>query len=295
MRFLTFCILGLTLFSACENTPDPAYVDKLMKWRGDRIEFLKSEEGFVNLAGLYWFAEGINTLGSAETNDVVLPSDFPPRLANIEWSGDKAIISAINDDRLLVDGQQVTQDTVYGAGKPKELSWGAYRFYVIKRADKLGLRVKNYDHPRLKETLDISYYPIDEDWVIEGKFEPYDPPKTLMIQNIIGLTYPVECPGQLVFEIDGETYSLDPSMDGDQFYITFGDDTNDEETYGAGRYLYANPPDGNGKVILDFNKAYNPPCAFTENATCPLPPSQNKLALSITAGEKDFHWDDADH
>lgn len=295
MRLLLIYTLCLTLASSCETPPDPAYVDKLMKWRSDRTDFLKSEEGFINLAGLYWFNEGMNTLGSAETSDVILPADFPAQLANIEWSADLAIISQVTDKQLLIDGKQATQDTIYGKGKPKALSWGSYRFYVIKRADKLGLRVKNYDHTRLKEALDIPYYPIDEDWVIEGKFDAYNPPKTLMIQNIVGLTYPVKCPGRLVFEIAGETYSLDPSMDGDQFYITFGDETNGEETYGAGRYLYANPPDENGNVILDFNKAYNPPCAFTEYATCPLPPSQNRLAFSLTAGEKDFHWDDADH
>jgi uncharacterized protein (DUF1684 family) len=288
-------IICLVLFAACESLPDPAYVDTLMKWRSDRVDFLKSEAGFINLAGLYWFNQGDNSLGSAEDNDVVLPADFPKQIANIEWSGEFAIISQIKGEQLLIDGKRIEKDTIYGVGKPKELTWSSYHFYVIKRADKLGLRVKNYDHPRLKEKLDIPSFPILEDWVIQGRFEPYDPPKTLMIQNIVGLTYPVKCPGRLIFEKDGQTYSLDPSMDGDQFYITFGDKTNGEETYGAGRYLYANPPDENGNVLLDFNKAYNPPCAFTEYATCPLPPSQNKLALSITAGEKEFHWDNADH
>lgn len=288
----TTCLLWLV---SCDKNPDPAYVDNVMKWRADRVDYLKSEEGFINLSGLYWFNEGPNTLGSDEANDVVLPADFPDHLATIEWAGEFAVISAIMDDQLFIDGRQVSEDTVYGLGKPKDLTYGTYHFYVIKRADKLGLRIKNYDHPRLREELNIPYYPIDQDWLIEGKFEPYDPPKTLMIQNIVGLTYPVESPGRLVFEKNGQTYSLDPSMDGEQFYITFGDATNGEESYGAGRYLYANPPDENGTVILDFNKAYNPPCAFTEYATCPLPPSQNRLSLSITAGEKEFHWDNAEH
>lgn len=295
MKTIFVLVIMMMLLNGCGELPDPAYAERIMKWRSDRVGFLRSEAGFVNLAGLYWFKEGVNVLGSVRGSDVVLPADFPPRLATYHWAGDFVVVTDILDEDLLVNEARVLQDTIYGDGRTKEVSWGTYRLYVIKRADKVGLRIKNFDHPRLGETLEIPYYPIDEEWVIKGKFEPYDPPKTLMIQNIVGLTYPVESPGRLVFDKGGQTYSLDPSMDGDQFYITFGDRTNGEATYGAGRYLYADPPDADGTVILDFNKAYNPPCAFTEYATCPLPPSQNKLSLAITAGEKAFHWDDEKH
>ena len=198
MKNKVVLFLSLLLCTSCLNTPDPAYVDQIMKWRADRVNFLKSEAGFVNLAGLYWFTEGPNLLGSEEAADVVLSADFPARLATIDWAGDYAIISDIRDDHLLVNNERVVLDTVYRGGKPKEISWGTYRLYVIKRADQLGLRVKNYAHPRLAEVLDIPYYPIKEEWVIQGRFEPYQPPKTLMIQNIVGLTYPVESPGRLV-------------------------------------------------------------------------------------------------
>ncbi len=295
MQRLLYLLIPALVTLSCQIKPDPVYVDGLMKWRQERVDFLKSEEGFVNLAGLYWFNRGKNKIGSAQENDIVLPEDLPEQLATIEWVENLAIISDSQDQKLLINGLEASLDTIYGVDQPKTLSWKSYRFYVIKRADKLGLRVKNLEHPRLVQPLDIPYYEINEDWKIEGRFEPYDPPKTLMIQNIVGLTYPVESPGRLIFEINGHTYSLDPSMNGEKFYITFGDNTNGEETYGAGRYLYADPPDANGIVVLDFNKAYNPPCAFTEYATCPLPPSQNKLPIAITAGEKSFHWEDAEH
>ena len=168
------------------------------------------------------------------------------------------------------------------------MSIGSLRWYIIKRDDKYGVRLRDIDANLRKEFKGIDTYPVNEDWKITAKFEAYNPPKTISIPSIIGTVEEDMAPGALVFEKDGKEYRLDPVVEGDEFFIIFADETSGEETYGAGRFLYTAMPDSTGNVILDFNKAYNPPCAFTPYATCPLPPKQNYLKLRITAGEKKY-------
>jgi uncharacterized protein (DUF1684 family) len=175
-------------------------------------------------------------------------------------------------------------------GKPTLLRLGSLKLFVIKRGEKLGLRVKDKNHKARANFTGLSYFPLDTAFRIDAKFEAYDPPRTIPIANVLGMVDNMTSPGRLVFELKGKSYRLDPVLErgSKQLFIIFGDKTTGKETYGAGRYLYADPPGADGKVILDFNKAHNPSCAFTKFATCPLPPRQNRLAVRIEAGEKKY-------
>jgi uncharacterized protein (DUF1684 family) len=150
--------------------------------------------------------------------------------------------------------------------------------------------VKDRLHPARSHFAGLQYFPIDLTKRFNAKFEPYNPPKIIPIANVLGMVDNMTSPGALVFEVDGKTYRLDPVLEkgSKQLFIIFADKTAGKETYGAGRYLYADPPDVNGRVIVDFNKAHNPSCAFTKYATCPLPPRQNRLPFRIEAGEKTY-------
>jgi len=168
------------------------------------------------------------------------------------------------------------------------LSYGTLMWYIHKVDDKYAVRLKDSENPARIHFKGIETYPIDAKWRIKAKFEPYDPPKHLPIPNIMGFNTDEISPGRLVFKVKGKTYSLDPILEvGEKdYFIIFGDKTNGIETYGAGRFVYASPPDSDGFTYIDFNKAYNPPCVFTKYATCPLPPPQNRLPFKVTAGEK---------
>ncbi len=173
-------------------------------------------------------------------------------------------------------------------GSPTVLAYGHVSFFVIKRRDRFAVRVKNSESPVLAAFGGLDAFPIDMRWRIEARFERYDPPKEVLVPSVLGGVDREICPGAIVFEIDGSTYRLEPVLEQgtDDLFIIFGDRTNGFETYGAGRFVYAKQPDKDGRLILDFNKSYSPPCVFTPYATCPLPPPQNRLPIRIEAGEK---------
>jgi len=175
-------------------------------------------------------------------------------------------------------------------GKPTVLKLGSLKLFIIKRDEKIGLRVKDKRNPARSRFAGLDYFPVDLKWRLNAKFKPYEPPKMIPIVNVLGMVDNMTSPGVLVFEVNGKSYRLDPVLEkgSKQLFIIFSDKTADQESYGAGRYLYADPAGDDGKVVLDFNKAYNPPCAFTKFATCPLPPQQNRLAIRVEAGEKKY-------
>jgi uncharacterized protein (DUF1684 family) len=170
------------------------------------------------------------------------------------------------------------------------LELGPLLFHAIDRGGRLGVRLKDRESPLIGQFNGIDRFDADPAWRVEARFEPYDPPKTIAVPNIAGPPLEEPCPGRLVFEHSGASYSVEPTGEpGHRLFIVFGDSTNGEATYGGGRFLYADwPAPGSETVVLDFNQAYNPPCVFTPWATCPLPPPQNKLAMAVEAGEKTY-------
>ena len=174
------------------------------------------------------------------------------------------------------------------SGDATVLENGPVSFYVIKRRDRYAVRVKNAASQLLRSFAGIDSFPIEWHWRFEAHFERYDPPKEVLVPNVIGGADREKCPGAIVFDYGGKTYRLEPVLEAgtEDLFVIFGDRTNGVETYGAGRFLYTKVPDQAGRVILDFNKAYNPPCVFTPYATCPLPPPGNRLPFRVEAGEK---------
>lgn len=268
-----------------------AYTGEVEQWKAKRLANLKGEDGWLSLVGLHWLKEGENKLGSDASSDVPLPEGKAPRVAgSIFLNGGATRIEARPDSGITSEGKPVASLELKSDadGKPTMLKLGTLTFHVIKRGDRLGVRVKDSASPERTNFRGLEYFPVDERWRVEARFEPHNPPKTIPIVNVLGMEEDTPSPGSLVFDLNGQTYRLDAlTEEGEpQFFMIFADQTSGKETYGAGRYLYAGPPDSQGRLLIDFNEAYSPPCAFTKYATCPLPPEQNKLPLRIEAGEK---------
>jgi uncharacterized protein (DUF1684 family) len=271
----------------------PAHRAEWEQWRAERLKSLRREDGWLTLVGLFWLEEGENAFGTDPSNRIV----FPPGRALARMGSilvEKGTVAVRVDPRIEVthEGRFVTQMTLAtdaGGEKPTVLKHGSLSFYVIERGKRLGVRVKDAEAPARTSFRDIETFPYDERYRIPARFEPYDPPRVIAVPNVLGGVDSEKSAGSLVFQWQGKTYRLDPLAEAGEtdLFVIFGDATNGEETYGGGRFLYAKPP-SDGKTILDFNRAYNPPCVFTPYATCPLPPKQNRLPIRIEAGEKNY-------
>lgn len=294
-------LLAVLLLGACQkaNKVSPvfdasAHKNEIQKWQSARLASLTKEDGWLTLAGLFWLNEGDNKFGSAAKNVVVLPKDKAPAVAgSLLLEKGHVRLAARPGVEITVDSKPATaldlKDDSDDNG-PTILKLGSLLINVIKRGDRIGVRVKDTESQTRREFKGLEYYPIDPKWRIEARFEPYQPARTIPITNVLGMTDDETSPGAFVFEVDGKTYRIDPILEKGEtdLFVMIADETTGKETYGAGRYLYVTPPDATGKVVIDFNKAYSPPCAFTNFATCPLPPRQNHLPLRIEAGEKKY-------
>ena len=276
------------------NAPD-AYQQSIEKWRAERVERLTAPEGWLSLIGLEWLQQGANKVGSASDNDIVLQAG-PAHLGVVTLDAlGQLRIKLDKDSGATVDGKQVQEATliddmhVSGNASPTKVAFGSANFFVIDRDGRKALRVKDAQAASRKHFLGIDYFPIDPSWRIVADWVPFDPPHDLQVGSVIGTIDTVKVPGKAVFTRDGHTYELLPYQEepGGELFFVLADRTSGHETYGAARFLYAALPQ-NGKVVLDFNKAYNPPCSFTPFATCPLAPPENRLDLRITAGEKKY-------
>lgn len=272
-------------------TPPVPYPEELAGWQANRAARLKAEGGWLSVVGLNWLKEGDNRFGSDRSNDVVFPKG-PARGGTLRLQKGEVTLIPNPAADLRIEGQparevKLSPDT---SEKTTTVTSGPLSFFMIDRGGKIGLRLKDNDAPGRKNFKGLKYYPVDPAWKVEARFEAYHPAKVIPIQNIVGMVDNLPSPGELVFNLAGKEYRLDPVLEegSDELFIIFRDKTSGRETYGAGRYLYAKMPAAGGPVTLDFNKAYNPPCAFTDFATCPLPPPQNRLDLAVTAGEKKY-------
>jgi uncharacterized protein len=277
--------------AAALAAPSPeAYRREIDAWRATRDADLRNPNGWLTLVGLFWLDEGDNRVGSDSRNRVVLPGKAPAFAGTLVRHGAAVTVRAEPGSGLVSDAGPVTEMSMApdAKGKPTVLRLGSISFFVIKRGDRLGVRVKDSQSPALAAFHGVESYPADAGWRVVARFEPHPRPTSIPITNILGMTDQEPSPGVVVFEHGGKTYRLDALDNGDGSRERLcADATTGRETYGAGRFLDTDPP-RDGKVVVDFNKAYNPPCAFTTFATCPLPPRQNRLAVAVTAGEKKY-------
>lgn len=295
-NFQLVLILALT-FSAisCETKESQIsakdHAEEVELWYQERVSSLKSDEGWLNLIGLYWLEEGETTFGSGLESGFRLEDDgFPDLIGVFTLEGDKVFFVPRTDSVFIGENEVKGKVKVFDAGTQEfeKLTYNSLRWNIIKRADAYGVRLRDLETAAVTQFEDIERYPVDLDWRLEAKFVPYVPIREIPITNVLGQTTPNPSPGYLEFDKEGRTFKIDALDDGDQLYLIIADNTSGGETYGGGRYMYVKKPTSGDKVILDFNKAYNPPCVFTPHATCPLPPRQNILDLAITAGEKTF-------
>jgi len=291
-----FFLLAVLFIVACnsESTVQNAskeYQKEIKEWDSKRIANLKKETGWLNLVGLYWLKEGENSFGSDKTNDITFPENKASAFLGKIIKKDSVITTIIQEGVTVThNGNQVKTIEVKAdvTGDRTILNHNNLRWFIIKRGDKYGIRLRDLEAELVKNFEGIERFPINEDWKIIAKFEKYNTPKRIMIPTILGTIEEDYSPGKLNFSISNKEYSLEPTSSGGGLFIVFADLTSGEESYGAGRFLYVDGPDSNNNVILDFNKSYNPPCAFTKYATCPLPPDENKLRVRINAGEKNY-------
>lgn len=294
MRY-TF-ILTLLLLSCAQPKPLTqkeleAHQAEVEAWYTERITNLKAPNGWLNLVGLHWLEPGMNTFGSDSGNALVFPQGKIGTHAGYFLVKDNVVTLVVNKGLVAtVDQDTITSKVIFhpDSARALQVQSGDLRWNIIKRDTKLGVRLRDDKADALKTFTEIERYPVSADYRIEATLERGDSTRTIEITNVLGQTTPQRSPGTLVFKYQNETYQLDALEEGDQLFIIFADATSGTETYGAGRYMYAKKPTGNEKIILDFNKAYNPPCVFTPHATCPLPPRQNILPIAIRAGEKSY-------
>lgn len=296
------CVVGLALFAACflpaagaANPPEALeasdYSLAIAEWRAEREKELKGPDGWLNLAGLYWLEPGATRMGSAPDNDIVL-SDLPaaPYLGSLVWENGIVEFRAEPDAEVFSNGERVTQLRLVHdeEGEPTVLTHGSLSWHAIGRMDRMGVRLRDLNHPAVSGFTGIKAYPTDPAWRVEARFEPYAQPEERILNTVVdGLGWNPTAPGTLAFELGGDPLSLEAYAAGPGFLLIFADLTTGKTTYPAGRYLYAFGSRGPaGTVTLDFNKAINPPCAFTDFATCPLPQRRNRLSIAIEAGEK---------
>ena len=271
-----------------------SHANEIQNWQRTRLASLTKDDGWLTLIGLFWLDEGENKFGSDTGNPVVLPKEKAPAVAGSLWLEQGRVKLTVRAGiEITADGKAVTALDLKddnAEGGPTILKLGSLLMNIVRRGERIGVRVKDTESRSRREFNGLEYYPIDTKWRLEARFEPYQPPKMISITNVLSMTDDEISPGALAFEVNGKTYRLDPILEKGEtdLFVMIADETTGPETYGAGRYIYVSPPDASGKVVLDFNKAYSPPCAFTNYATCPLPPRQNHLPFRVDAGEKKY-------
>lgn len=270
---------------------DGDYSKQIDTWRAQRLQRLQAPNGWLSLIGLPWLKDGSNSVGSARDKDVVL-SKGPAHLGTIVLKDGKATITLDAAANAQIDGKAATSAELLDDSheKPTTISFGNVSFYLIDRSGRKGLRVKDTEAETRTHFVGLDNFPTDPKWRVEAKWIAFDPPHQLEIPSVIGTVDKMPVPGKAVFERDGHSYELLPVLeepDAKELWFIIADRTSGKETYGSARFLYAEMPK-DGKIVIDFNKAYNPPCAFTPYATCPLAPPENRLALAVTAGEKKY-------
>jgi uncharacterized protein len=284
----TTCLLVLAfVFSA----PGPAeYRAEIAKYRAARVAELTAPDGWLAVRGLFWLHEGANTAGSDPASDIKLPPRTPKRLGVFTLAAGQISFAAEPGVAVTADGKPIATFT-FGRGAESAIAISGVSLAAIRRGDKIGLRMRDPEDPNRTGFKGLQYFPLNPAYRLSAKFTPYEKPKQVPVPNVLGQLVSMESPGYVEFRIKGQSYRLEPvyetSRREDLFFI-FKDLTSRTETYEAGRFLHTPLPQ-NGIVDLDFNRAYNPPCAFTEFATCPLPIKENQLNVRIPAGEFRFH------
>jgi uncharacterized protein (DUF1684 family) len=287
MATKNIAIAAAFCFALCAADSSTDYRQQVERWRAQHQKSLAADDGWLTVAGLDWLKEGENRVGADPASEVALPpNSAPQRVATISFHAGQAVLHPAPGVPLMLNGKPAAQTALHE--DTDILAINRLKFYLIRRGDRTGIRLKDNDSPERKRFTGLSWYPVDPSWRIRAKFTAWATPHTIAFTNTIGQKETDQSPGYVKFTRNGREYRLEPTLEDGTLFFVFRDLTSGKTTYGASRFLYAAPAK-NGIVYLDFNEAENPPCAFTFYATCPLPPPQNRLDLAIEAGEQKYN------
>jgi uncharacterized protein (DUF1684 family) len=282
-------ILCAIALAAVNAAPDAAYTQSFDKWKADLVEGLKQE--WLPLAGLFWLKPGENSFGTDPKNAVVFPKG-PAHAGSFTLQGKTVTATLAPEDNATVAGKPATKLELQPdiTGNPTEVEMGSLRLHVIVRGERIGIRLKDVDSDAVRQFHVPQFFPLDLSYRVTATWLPSDGKRTVDVPNVLGDVTPTRVAGTAIFKINGQEVRL-TDLGGDaakQLFFVFSDTSSKTNTYPGGRFLKAGPV-ANGTVVLDFNRAYNPPCAITPYATCPLAPKENRLPVAITAGEQYDH------
>jgi uncharacterized protein len=289
---VAFLAASATLLAADTQT---AYKISVQRWRAQREAHLKADDGWLTVSGLFWLHDGDNKFGSAASNDIVLPSSAPAEAGTFEFQDGKTIVRVDRGVPVLVAGKRVETATLRPDSDPAfddkidQITLGDLTLYVHASGSRYAVRLLDKNSRLRKIFTGLRWFPVDPSYRVVALYVSYQKPKTVTVENIMGDFTPTEIPGYVSFALHGQPVRLDVESNAPDpgLSITFRDTTSGKETYGAARFLVTdNPKDG--KVVLDFNEAYNPPCAYNPYTTCPLPTPENRLKVRIAAGEMTY-------
>ncbi len=291
--FMLTAAAVLSLSSCGQGGEAPAlnaHYDEIIDWRAGRLERLMAPMGYLNLAGLFWLDNGsTSTFGSAPDNDLIFPKNAAAVIGEFSVSDDGIFMTVkdsvdVRNGDIAIESILIDDDT---SDEPVTITHGSLAWTAVKRDNRYAVRLRDFQHPAIAAFGDLPYYAVDPKLRVTALLRRYAEPRTVNVGTVIeGLGWNPRSPGMVSFAIDGETYELEAYESGERLFFVFGDATNRDDTYGAGRFLYSQAPAEDGLTVLDFNKSYSPPCAFNDFATCPVASPRNRLPVRIEAGEK---------
>ena len=281
------------LIISCDNDdlgraqlPDN-YEESISEWKEYRVGVLTGPTNWLRLHAIYWLSEGDNTFGSAQENTITFPKGSIPDFAGVFTLTNSTVTMDVADDVLIThEGEPVSDFTLFDGENRPHVMHGDLEWFIDSRGDEHGIRLYNKDNPKADAFDGFPFFPLNPEWHLKAKFIPNTDSTTVTVDNVLEEKVDLVSPGNIRFEVDGQTDEMIVFEANSGLFIMFNDETNGDETYHAGRYMIIPFADEEGYTILDFNKAYNPPCAFNTFTTCNLPPPENRMEIAIRAGEK---------
>ncbi len=282
--FVTFMLVIVSVSSG----EDPGYVDSVKSWQAEREENLQKDKGWLTVAGLYWLREGENWVGTATSNDFVLPEGSAPATVGVfKFHDRKATFQAENGVTITRDGKPIHKVELE-MGEKHAIEINDLKMWLHYSGERLAIRLRDLNASYRKEFAGLDWFPVDPKFRVEATFTPHTEEKKVEMLNILGDIEVFEAAGYVDFELQGQKVRMEPmkAREG-ALWLIFRDGTSGKGSYQAARFLRTEPPK-NGKVVIDFNRAYNPPCAYNPHTTCPMPTKENRLEIRIEAGEKNY-------
>ncbi len=275
--------VGVTALGGAAND----YEAEIEVWRTEREASLKADDSWLTVSALFFLREGQTSFGSSQRRDFVVPH-IPAEAGVFELRDGRVTVRAPANGRLTVDGEAVETAQLYPAETRPTVTLGTVSLWVHLSGERLAIRVRDTDADIRKNFTSLDWFPVDEAYRVRGTFTPHAEPVTVKTLNILGDIETYTSTGYVTLTVAGQELRMLPVNSGQQLWFIMRDGTSGDDTYSAARFLYADAPDADGSTTVDFNRAYNPPCAFNPHTTCPLPPPDNRLEIRIEAGEKAY-------